>query len=89
MDTLDRVCIALGSLGVVLLVAASILYVQLTKEEARMAEDPAARNPFKMGLERNTANQVALTPHGFLSRATYVHPECTAWRMKAAVVPMR
>ena len=42
-----------------------------------------------MGLERNAANHVALTPLRFLSRAAHVYPERTAWRMKAAIVPVR
>jgi len=35
-------------------------------------------NPYELGLERNPANFVALTPLSFLARAAHVHPQRTA-----------
>ncbi len=45
-----------------------------------MADQDDTGNPYEQGLERNTANHVALTPLGFLSRAAHVYPERIAWR---------
>ncbi len=51
-----------------------------------MADHSATGNPYEIGLDRNPANHVALTPLGFLARAAHVYPERTAWQHGARSV---